>query len=538
MPPPIPTQQSSRAGLITTLVIFIILFLVSTVFWISTNQNLTKAEVALSEMQKRYRDVIPEGALASDATYTRALEDRKEYNVGTAFEVVRAQRDDLTQVIAGQVVPARDARKMAEGAIDAANTALPKGPDGRPVIQVTPGQPLTAAVSQLATAYAAVHSERAAAQQQLAAAQAAAAQADTTHQTQIQEKDAQIAAAQGEAQKARAEVEGYRAAQGQELTKLTESTSTQIKALSDAIAAGQVALSAKDAEAKKERAAKENALVQLKRYRLDPKENITRQADGKITRVTGDGYCFIDRGQGDHISVGMTFEVYDKLKGIPPVGDGLAEADDNRVRLAAATPPADGSGAASGLGAMAAARRNQAGPNLDLEMPKGKGSIEVVSVGPGNTSQCRIIRVDAGQTLAEGDIIGNLVYDGRRKMNFFVYGDFDMDGDGRPVAQDQAVIKRLAEQWGGRVIAITNPAKPADSLTLDADFVIMGKEPVLPNYTEEELADPQNKERYDKAVAAREQYESVRRKAIENGTPLMNQNRFLYYVGYNDQRRR
>jgi hypothetical protein len=105
---------------------------------------------------------------------------------------------------------------------------------------------------------------------------------------------------------------------------------------------GQIA--AKDAELKK---------VQQKLSEIRPNVTtpVTRQGDGHIVRVASSGICYIDLGAGDQVLAGMTFEVYDRNEGIPPI------------------PP---------------------DPNIEAAMPKGKGSIEVTRVG-GTSSECRIV---------------------------------------------------------------------------------------------------------------------------------------------------
>src|SRR5687767_12219612 len=109
MPPPLPSQQGSRAGLITTLVIFIILFLVSTIFWITTSQKLTKAEQTVKSTQDRYKEVISDEELSAPA-YQDAVK-AKSVAGSSAFQAVVKQRDELAQTIAGQPVPSGAARQ-------------------------------------------------------------------------------------------------------------------------------------------------------------------------------------------------------------------------------------------------------------------------------------------------------------------------------------------------------------------------------------------------------------------------------------------
>ena len=72
----------------------------------------------------------------------------------------------------------------------------------------------------------------------------------------------------------------------------------------------------------------------------------------------------------------------------------------------------------------------------------------------------------------------------------------------------------------------------------ETDFVVLGSEPKVPTMTEEELQDPVQKDRFEKARAALDAYNKVREDAIQRGIPIVNQNRFLYYIGFYDQRRR
>jgi hypothetical protein len=221
----------------------------------------------------------------------------------------------------------------------------------------------------------------------------------------------------------------------------------------------------------------------LAQYRMDVKNPMIRAADARVTQVAPDSICYIDLGFGDHIMPGLTFEVYDRIDGIPPLGDGTSKED----------------------------------------MPKGKASIEVINVGQ-NSSQCRVIRVTQGQTLSQGDLCSNLVYDRNIKPIFYVYGKFDTDQNNVATDQETENIKNLIQRWGGKL---------SDKLNIDVDYVVMGKEPTLPNYSKEDLeGSPIAKQRMDEATAALKAYDEVRGNASTMHIPVMNQNRFLYYTGY------
>jgi hypothetical protein len=128
--------------------------------------------------------------------------------------------------------------------------------------------------------------------------------------------------------------------------------------------------------------------------------------------------------------------------------------------------------------------------------------------------------------IAVSDPIVNLVYDKNTKFNFMVYGAFDINQDNVPSLQDADVIKRLVTSFGGKLI---------DKVGVDTDFVVLGKEPVIPVIPPEEKDDALAQKRFQEATAALEAYLDVQRQATELRIPVLNQNRFLYLVGYYNQ---
>jgi hypothetical protein len=164
----------------------------------------------------------------------------------------------------------------------------------------------------------------------------------------------------------------------------------------------------------------------------------------------------------------------------------------------------------------------------DQDLPKGKASIEVINVGQ-NSSQCRVVRSSQGQTLTQGDLCANLVYDRNLKHVFFVYGKFDMDNNGVATDAEAEVVKNLITRWGGKI---------TDKLGPEVDFVVMGKEPTVPVYSADELQQPLNKAKFDEAKAALDAYNKTREEAVSLSIPFMNQTRFLYYTGYFDAAKR
>jgi hypothetical protein len=370
------------------------------------------------------------------------------------------------------------------------NPSATAAPATQPSGGVMPaGESLVSTIEKLAAAVKSQAASAADAKKKLAAVQADVDAKSKNWDDQLAKGNANVAdltAKYGEAQKA------LDAAQAQYVAKQTAVDEAGKKTTADAgtevqNAQTQVAQAKADlAKAEKRVAALEG---ELKNRRPDTKNAVVRQPDGHIVRVPSSTVCYIDLGQGDHIATGLTFEVYDKAEGVPPLGKD---------------------------------------PMSDAGLPAGKASIEVVRIGQ-NSSECRIVHIAAGVTIQEGDIIANLIYDRNTTYNFVVYGNFDTDGNGIWTAQEADVIKSLVTRWGGKV---------QDKIAVSTDFLVLGKEPEIPALTKEQLEDPLLRAKYDKAVQDSKDYQDRINEAATLGIPIMNQNRFLYYVGYFDQIRR
>ena len=145
------------------------------------------------------------------------------------------------------------------------------------------------------------------------------------------------------------------------------------------------------------------------------------------------------------------------------------------------------------------------------------------------SSEARSVRQQTGTSLQQGDIIANLVYDANTRYRFTVYGKFDLDNNDVPTAADTEVIKRLITQWGGRLV---------DEVSVNTDFVVLGSEPQIPEFDSEDLRDPLNFALMEQAQQELDAYLDVVQRARELSIPVLNQNRFLYFIGYFDQARR
>ena len=308
------------------------------------------------------------------------------------------------------------------------------------------------------------------------------------------ERDEKLAEQGKQLETALAELASRGEAGDQSVAKIQGEADRALKQAQAENSAQQKALAERNAQIDKLQRELEVALNKIRQMRPPgTKENIVRQADGEVVRVPGNDNVFINLGRGDQISPGLTFEVYDRFTGVPALGPdggtGTTEEDESTL-------------------------------------PQGKASIEVVRVGP-QQSECRIVRQTQGQSVIERDIISNLVYDKNTKYNFVVFGDFDLDRNKVPTPGDAEVIKRLITQWGGQL---------QNAVNVNTDFVVLGAVPEVPPQDEDETAtDIARREAAQKALDA---YDEVRSQAIQLNIPIMNQGRFLYYVGYYEQAKR
>ena len=144
--------------------------------------------------------------------------------------------------------------------------------------------------------------------------------------------------------------------------------------------------------------------------------------DGRVLEVGSGNEVFIDRGEKDHIVLGMTFDIYESA---------------SQLRL-----------------------------NSNGNLPRGKATIEVVKVGP-TTSTAKIKRSTSSQPIIRDNIIVNPIYDPEYKFSFVVHGNFDADGDGEPESNN-SFIKNQITRWGGIVV------QDDGVIPGDLDFLVLG----------------------------------------------------------------
>jgi hypothetical protein len=201
--------------------------------------------------------------------------------------------------------------------------------------------------------------------------------------------------------------------------------------------------------------------------------------DGKIILIDDSTQTVhINIGSDDHVYRGLTFSVYEKNVPIPNTG-------------------------------------------------KGKAEIEVFNVDK-NISAARIITSNPKKPIVENDVIANLVWDSARTNIFVVAGDFDLDGDGETDYEGADKIKALVRKWGG---------KAADEVSINTDFVVLGTTPAVlnrPTFEQMEV-DPMAMDKYEASLRRLNAYHEVQTRAQMFSIPILNLERFLYFIGYKTQ---
>ncbi|MHC4476546.1 MAG: BRCT domain-containing protein [Planctomycetota bacterium] len=155
---------------------------------------------------------------------------------------------------------------------------------------------------------------------------------------------------------------------------------------------------------------------------------------------------------------------------------------------------------------------------------RGKAEIEVFDVGK-NVSAARVLRSERKRPIVAGDIVANLVWDSKQTNVLAVAGDFDLDHDGKIDHDAPHRVKELIEKFGGKV---------SDAVSVETDFVVLGKPPrTFSQPTMEELeVDPLATQKYQVSLQRRAHYDELQSQANALWVPILNPERFLYFVGY------
>jgi hypothetical protein len=203
------------------------------------------------------------------------------------------------------------------------------------------------------------------------------------------------------------------------------------------------------------------------------------KSDGEIILVDDQAkMVHLNIGSDNHVYQGLTFSVYDRNAPIPKDG-------------------------------------------------KGKAEIEVFDVAK-NFSAARVLRSEIKRPILQGDIVANLIWDSDKTNVFVIAGDFDINNDGHIEADGVDKIKALIEKWGGKV---------TDAISIDSHYLVLGNQPqLLKKPTPEELElDPKAMDKYEASLQRLNRYKEVQSQAQTLWIPILNYERFLYFIGYKGQ---
>lgn len=480
-----PVNQGSRAGLITAVVAFAVLFVTSTIFAIYYG---VKADDVTKKYDSFRSSVVPEVIAGGDLTggtvaSLRQVRDAAEppINKGMSLlDVAVTERNEMVNTVTGD--PSMPAAK-AKAASDKVLTDVAK----QTGLGLQTSGHLLSNISMLAQALVGAKAQVATLQGQLEDANNKLASAATETQELLAAKDKEIEQIRADADKQIADAAEAREGAQKMVATIESQQADERKKVSDASNTLVVDKASLQSRFNELQTQFDKLRARLERNRINVGEPLLRQADGKIMSANRNNTVYIDLGTGDQVVPGLTFEVYDRNEGMPRATEGAGMLGD--------------------------------------ELPKGKASIEVVHVAS-HTSECRVVTIQPGAVLADGDIIANVVYDKNVHYKFVVYGKFDLDQNTLPTEADADIIRRLITGWGGTLVP---------KVTVETDFVVLGSEPKVPEYTAEELQEADNNAKFVEAQKQLEAYQDVVSQAQALHIPILNQNRFLYFVGYYDQ---
>lgn len=476
------SAASSRLGLITATVVMSIVAITSLIFAAIFAASSSKATKDLADLQRKYAEITkdPNGPTVSELRALRDMEGSGFSKNDSLLDVAVGSRNNLVKLVGGADYGSAQTgfKSAATGGAEAMKAA------GQPETSTTDNAAAT--ITSMANTIKAQAAQIAQLTKDATDAKSAQAQTVKDYDTASAAKNKQVQDSQAEAAKARADADkvtqdmkGVADASQQTIEGLTKTQSGKLATLEQQKADAEIRAKALDTSNK-------NIQNKLDMFRPNSNQSLIRQADGSISKINTDGTVYINVGAGQQIQPGMTFEIYEKTSGVP-------------------------------------ALRND-----ETSLPIGKGSIEVLRVG--NTySECRVLKTTPGRTVTEGDIVANLIYDRNVKLKFVIFGKFDLTKPGTPDAADATILKRLVTEWG----ATLQP-----DVGIDTDFLVIGAEPKVPDFTDEQRRDPVNAKTLADAQAEVDKYRDILNRAKDMSIPVLNQNRFLYYIGYYDSAHR
>lgn len=470
------TRQASQSNaMMYTLVTFIALFIITTVFaviyYVKSEEFRTQAELAKGDLTS----IVTSGEKNSLARIVGTAKEGKSY-LGTMQIIV----DDLYSLILGKEAPADLSATVKFNeismSIDSLNQNILGKKDTNPAFGPN-AVSLLMTIEELKTKLDNARKE-----------------IDNLKQVnELSQSDLLVAAAKSQQDKQeftnqlgliQAELDQINDRFNELQQNMQAATEEQIQDFQDKLEAEQAKLRQKqlDLQRTEDQLSETDTLLKDALTKLDAikpkpdKEVQAYQPDAQIVRVDlQNGIVYLDAGVNDHVYRGLTFAIYDRNKPIPEDG-------------------------------------------------KGKAEVEVFQVAE-QVCAARIVESDKKDPVVKEDIVANLIWDRSTPNRFIVTGDFDFNKDGMIDTEGAQRIVEMIERWGGQV---------DEEISVDTDFLILGEQPVvLPRPTQQELdINPLAQQRYEQSLQKADAYNKILKKAANLGIPVFNQKRFLYLIGY------
>lgn len=460
-------RSGSVGGMLYSLIIFVFLFVIClalTILFYTRAEEQRQLTIAAEEAAKTLRSRVE----AETEDYKTLLAQAQESDRSLYGEMI-VQRQRIHRLVTGNGQNSVDQVAQALkaiGVIDGENTAIG-------VVQDARGK-AAAARDELAKTQAIIKQLG----DRLDESKARYDAITAAHQEELANRKAVIDQLQQRLTQYEQSSDAERQQVVDQLTKAREQATLDLQAKEAELRSRDAVIAQKDVRIRE--------LVAALRDLMPTSPDPTLEPDGKIIGVSPeDNMVYINLGEKDRVILGMNFEVYDAR-----TGPQLEEVRPGEIAT---------------------------------RLKRGKATLEVIRIDD-NTCTCRIIRRGYGQRVAVGDTIANLAYDKKRVYKFFIYGDFDLNYDGKSEPGDFDLIVSLVKQWGGKVYE-------GDKMPLDTDFLVLGMEPQLPKASGETF-DPEKVREAEQKRAAWEKYQRVGTQASELSVPVLNQNRFMTLMGY------
>lgn len=451
------------------LIIFVFMWLLSTIFAVLFYMQSEKSKVQTAEAKKEIRTWVLEAEKPSYQDVVALVNDDGQRNssvVSKLAEQIRALQARIDSTAGGEsLVQSTKSLVETNGRIDVALKNV--GEEATPALI----QALTNMQNKVRTESARIRTletEKTGLVSEIAKARTEYQARDEAAQKSIAETKRLLDSVQTELTSTKAEVESVLTRTSGEKETLAKKFEADLQQRNNALEKVNEGLDKSRAEVMRLR----GELAKLK-PRLEP--TMATLPDGKIIRVTkGTNMVFLNLGKNDRIEPGMTFGVYDPEAKI-------ADTKDKKEPT--------------------------------------KASIEVVEVWDNES----LARIQTG-TAIEGDVFASPIYhrENPRKFHFVVFGDFDLDGDGIYTAVERDRMVRLVQSHGGIV---------DDEISTLTDFLVLGVMPsasspaFTPNSDQAKALDATRK-------TEQKQFDTLVTKAKEFAIPVFNANRFLAMVGY------